>query len=943
MVISVLVLAAGLLPAGSALPASAAYGSGQNVAEYLDRGLVAYNTGSGMMVSWRFLANDNDRAEYQLYRDDTLIYTSEAGKATSFLDKQGSAASKYRVDTVVNDKKVSSDVCSMVSNQSYFDIPLDVPWGGTTPDGVNFSYTANDCSVGDVDGDGVYEIFVKWDPTNAKDNSQSGYTGNVLIDCYRLTGEKLWRIDLGRNIRAGAHYTQYLVADFDNDGKCEMSCKTADGTKDAQGRIIGDANADYRNSGGYILSGPEYYSLFDGETGAVLDTVGYEFPRGSVSKSTWGDDYGNRCDRFLGTVAYLDGVHPSIVSIRGYYTRMTAVAYDVVDKKLKKRWTYDSGWNQQNGSGWGNGNHNCMPADVDGDGKDEILCGAFTFDDNGTALWCTNRLHGDAMHVGDFDPSHPGQELWVCHEAAPYGVSLIDAKTGQIMWHEDRDKDTGRACADNVWAGNPGGEFWGARSTAVVNSKGQTLNMSCPAINFLLWWDGDLERELLDGNTVTKVNRSGGIDTLLTANGCESCNGTKATPNLSADLFGDWREELVLHTSDSKYLRIFCTPYETEYRMQVATEQNCYNQQPHPSFYLGSDQPLPDRPAVTINGQSSGTDSPAVMDTAQTYRIRNASSGLYLASDSGNAVQKQGAESPDTYWQFEAAEDDCYILRNGTGDALTLLGGDMKTGMLNGGTDQMIQVRRSSGGYLFLTKDSEYEKCVEVASASAADGANVQEWERNGEKCQVWILETVSYHMAAADYIAGDIDRNGIVNAADLTLLKREILTPSLSRTDKRAADVTGGDGAVTVADAVALSKYLLGSGTYAGGLVYAIDSGYMQGVRESSNSGFKDEAYLNLDNVSGSYVEFRVYAANSGSYNGVLRVANGSEANRIMKMSVNGGAAQSVDFNSTGAWTTWADVSLPLTLNAGINIIRLTSDTDQGGPNIDYLSYTPL
>lgn len=952
IVVMAFALTVGTLPAEANQIASAAYGSGQNIAELVDRGLVAYNTGSGMMVSWRFLANDNDRAEFQLYRDDTLIYTSEADNATSFLDKAGSASSKYRLDTMISGKKVGSDTCSMVSNQSYFDIPLDIPWGGTTKTGENYSYTANDCSVGDADGDGVYEIFVKWDPTNAHDNSQQGYTGNVYIDCYKLTGEKLWRIDLGRNIRAGAHYTQFLVADFDCDGKCEMTCKTADGTVDGKGNVIGDGSKDYRNGSGYILDGPEYYSLFDCETGAVLDTVSYEFPRGTVSKQTWGDDYGNRCDRFLGTVAYLDGVHPSAVSIRGYYTRMTAVAYDVVNKKLSKRWTYDSGWSQQNGSGWGNGNHNCMPADVDGDGKDEILCGAFTFDDNGKALWCTNKLHGDAMHVSDFDPNHPGQELWVCHEAKPYGVSLIDGATGNILVHEDRDKDTGRACAGNVWAGNPGGEFWGSRSTAVFNAAGQPINMSCPSINFLIWWDGDLERELLDGNTITKINQSGGIDTLLTATGFDSCNGTKATPNLSADIFGDWREELILHSSDSKTLRIFCTPSETkyrittlmhdmQYRMQVATQQNCYNQPPHPSFYLGSDQPLPDRPAVTINGQISGSDSPAVIDTSRTYVLKNASSGLYLTGTEGNAVQQKNAEDVNALWIFKNSGEDGYTLTNLAGQTLTIDNGNAIVLKGKNPDAQTVQLRRVSGGYLLLTKSSEYEKCLEIAFASPDAGANAQEWERNGEKCQTWVLEAITFHPAAPDFISGDLDDNGIVNAADLSMMKQEILRPARTRIEKRPADVNG-DGAVTIADAVALQKYLLGTGTYDGGFYYAIDAGYTQGIEESTNAGFKDAAYLNLDNVNGSYVEFRVYAAKSGSYSGTLRTANGSDANRIMKLSVNGGASQSIDFNSTGAWTTWSDTKLTLTLQAGMNTIRLTSETEQGGPNIDYLAITP-
>ena len=259
---------------------SAAYGTGKNVVEYLNRGITAVNTGSGMMVSWRYNANDADNAVFKLYRDNSLIYTSEQGMATSFLDKNGTASSVYKVETIVNGVVTGTDTCNLISNSSYFDIPMDVPPSGVTPPMVNadgqtyteeYTYSPNDCSVGDVDGDGQYEIFVKWDPSNSHDNSQGGYTGNVYIDCYTLQGKRLWRVDLGKNIRAGAHYTQYLVADFDGDGKAEMTCKTADGTVDGKGKVIGDASKDYRNQYGYILDGPEYYTLFDGATGAALD------------------------------------------------------------------------------------------------------------------------------------------------------------------------------------------------------------------------------------------------------------------------------------------------------------------------------------------------------------------------------------------------------------------------------------------------------------------------------------------------------------------------------------------------------------------------------------------------------------------------------------------------------------------------------------------------
>lgn len=602
--------------------ANAAYGvggTGNNVVEYLDRGINAINTGNGMFISWRWNANDADDAEFRLYRDNNLIYTSKSGDATSYLDKDGKSSSKYRVDTLTGGKVVSSEECRLITNSNYFNIPLKKP-------GSN--YTPNDCSVGDVDGDGQYEIFLKWDPSNSKDNSQEGKTDNVYIDCYTLEGKQLWRIDLGKNIRAGQHYTQFLVADFDLDGKAEMTCKTADGTVDGTGKVIGDASKDYRNSKGYVLDGPEYYTLFDGATGKALDTVNYEFPRGKVSD--WGDNYGNRVDRFLGTVAYLDGVRPSAVSVRGYYTRMTVVAYDVVDKKLKVKWKHDSGNDKK--KGYSGGNHNCMPADVDNDGKQEIFLGATCIDHDGKVLWANGRGHGDAMHLGDLIPDRPGLEAWVCHEEKEQGgVSLLDARTGEAIFHKHTGKDTGRCAADNVYAGNKGAEFWGAESGNVYDSTGKAIGTNRPAQNFFIYWDGDLEREILDGTKITKYTSPTKIDTIFTANGCTSINSTKSVPCLTADIMGDWREELIMAASDGNSIRIYCTPtptkvrlttlmHDVQYRAQVATEQNCYNQPPHVSYYLGSDVALPERPNVKLNNapQSSVPDTPGTSDTPDT-------------------------------------------------------------------------------------------------------------------------------------------------------------------------------------------------------------------------------------------------------------------------------------------------------------------------------------
>lgn len=745
------------------------------VVENLDRGISAISTGSGMMVSWRFLADDSDNSIFKLYRNNALIYTSNAGNATCYLDKDGKSTDTYKVETVESGTVVSSDTCAMQSGSNYLEVKLDVPKAQTS----GITYSPNDCTVGDVDGDGQYELFVKWDPSNSKDNSQKGKTDKVFIDCYKIDGTKLWRIDLGVNIRAGAHYTQMLVADYDLDGLAEMVCKTADGTVDGVGNVIGDSSKDYRNSNGYILSGPEYYTLFEGSTGKALDTVDYNPGRGTVSK--WGDSYGNRVDRFLGAVAYLDGVKPSAVTVRGYYTRMTACAYDVVNKKLVQKWYFDTG-NDKTKPGYGDGNHNCMPADVDNDGKQEIVLGATCLDDDGSVLWCLNTGHGDAMHLGDLLPDRKGLELWICHEDKPYGVSLVDASNGKTIFHKDGDADTGRCCAANVWAGNDGAEFWGLGND-VFDGSGNTLSCRRPAVNFLSYWDGDLEREILDGYTdkpatISKMKNDGTLTTILSTDGAYTCNTTKGTPCLSADIFGDWREELIVRASDSKSLRIYCTPYETDYRIttlmhdpqyrnQVAGQNISYNQPPHTSFYLASNYKLPERPNVSVLDDGivippSPVFTPAVLTEGAVYMIQNENSGLYMEVKDANAentanVQQWGAESSAAHntWRVLSAGNGYYYLYSQLGDKVTYLL-DIDMGKSDNGTNIQIYtdtkadaqqfkfVRNDDGTYYILTKSSGDKSCVAVSSASTSSGANIIQWEyKAGDKSQKWILTQV--------------------------------------------------------------------------------------------------------------------------------------------------------------------------------------------------------
>ncbi|MCM1506025.1 MAG: RICIN domain-containing protein [Ruminococcus flavefaciens] len=755
-----------------------------NVVEYLDRGICAVNTGEGMLVNWRFLATDPDDSVFKLYRDNTLVYTSTdkdnatTKGATCFLDKSGNAKSVYKVECYSGSKLLTSDTCSIQADAPYFDIKLSPP---------SSSHTPNDMSVGDVDGDGEYELFLKWDPSDSKDNSQSGKTGKVFIDCYKLNGKRLWRIDMGVNIRAGAHYTQFFVADYDLDGKAEMCCKTADSTVDGTGKVIGDASKDYRNSSGFIIEGDEYYTLFDGATGEALDSVPYEPARGDTTK--WGktSDKTNRVDRFWGTTAYLDGVHPCVVTGRGYYARMTATAYKVENKKLVKMWTFDTGTSSST-AGFGDGNHNSMAADVDGDGKQEIITGSTCIDDNGKILWNTNQGHGDAMHVGDLDPTNEGLEAWICHEDKPYGVSLIDCDTGKIIFHNDGAGDTGRCCADNIWVGNAGAEFWGNKesdgSTPVKNAKGETLSCNRPAINFLTYWDGDLEREILDGYTdspakISKMTENGKITQLMQTDGYYTCNTTKGTPCLSADIFGDWREELIVRAADGKSIRIFTTTYDTDYRLQclmhdpqyrsqVSAQNTAYNQPPHTSFFIGTGYDMPARSKCTVNTEGVEIPDPlpvktaVTMDTSIKYMFKNVGSGLYMEVESAKAeaganVQQWGAdgEAVQNTWKLQDAGDGYYYIRSYVGDGKTYYL-DLTAGKATDGTNIEIWAKNEKdaqkfkffdngdGTYTITTKTTKDASCLSVDGDSKSSGANIVQNTDNGSDFQKWTIETIT-------------------------------------------------------------------------------------------------------------------------------------------------------------------------------------------------------
>ncbi|MBL7259552.1 rhamnogalacturonan lyase [Paractinoplanes lichenicola] len=706
----------------AAQPAAQSGGQPTAQLERLDRGLVVANTSEGTFLSWRLLKQEATGHSstgltgrtFVVYRDGKRIATVTG--STNYLDRDGSKSSRYTV---------SGSHPTATSSTTHFDLPLQKPADGVTPAGEAYTYSANDLSVGDVDGDGQYEYVVKWDPSNSKDVSQVGYTGPVLVDTYELDGTLRHRIDLGVNIRAGAHYTQFLVYDFDGDGRAEIMMKTAPGTRTLRnGRsryitmLAADLKAGYRNTDdyrlsaadyyahvvemfrgwarhpevvakrwpatpeqalgieplpsaeavadyfidvyapsrstrnqlrafqGFIVDGPEYLTVFEGATGRELQTVRYK-PGRTDDGFMWGDyampriEPANRVDRFLAGVAYLDGRHPSAVFARGYYTRSTLIAYGWNGRRLTENWYVDSGWvpmsNPFNDSPHGRdgtdprfrtlttqGFHSLSAADVDNDGRQEIVYGSATIDDDGSLLYSSYDVlppgsaapgervrlgHGDAMHVTDIDPGRPGLEIFTVHEngtMAPYGMAMRDARTGEVLFGSYSGRDTGRGMVGDVLPDVPGVESWasmpgGSEALGLHTAKGEVLPGAIPGTNMSIRWAADLTTQIVNGaGDVTPTIDDWQRGTVLVAEGTRANNGTKGNPSLVADIFGDWREELLVRTTDSSAVRIYLSTEVTDhklytlmqdaqYRAEVARQQTTYNQPSYPSFYLASD------------------------------------------------------------------------------------------------------------------------------------------------------------------------------------------------------------------------------------------------------------------------------------------------------------------------------------------------------------------
>jgi hypothetical protein len=590
-------------------------GNGFYQMEKLTRGLVAVQVSGGIYVGWRMFGFEYDAANptnvaYNVYRGDTKIAT--VTNSTNYLDASGTGTSTYSVRPVIGGTEGSASETVTPWEQNYLRIPI------TPPTNI---YSANDGSVGDLDGDGSYELVLKWDPNDAKDNSQAGVTSNVYLDGIRIngTGTRLWRINLGPNIRAGAHYTQFIVYDFDGDGKAEVACKTAPGTKDGTGAYLkmgpaanDDDSAVYRNSDGYVLSGPEYLTVFNGQTGAEMATVAFDVARGTVS--SWGDSYGNRVDRFLSSAAYLDNTGlPSFIMARGYYTRTTLTAWNFRDGKLSQLWKFDSNQTPKDSKGHnysGQGSHSMTVANVDDDPGQEVMYGAMAVDNDGKGLCSTGYNHGDAEHVGDLIPSRPGLEFFMCNEDGSHPAYHVrDAKTCEIIQQGPvNGADTGRCVSDDILASNPGAEMWSSSVGGLLsNTTNADVGNKPGSTNFLIYWDADETRELEDGTSISKYGGS----SLLSCSQCASNNGTKSTPTLTADLFGDWREEIIWRESNNTALRLYTTTavttrriytlmHDPQYRMEVTSEQTAYNQPPHPGFHIGNGMAAPPSPNIKV-------------------------------------------------------------------------------------------------------------------------------------------------------------------------------------------------------------------------------------------------------------------------------------------------------------------------------------------------------
>lgn len=851
----------------------------QRTMERLDRGLIAVKTTSGYFVSWRLFGTDPEDIGFNVYKGTTKLNSTVITNATCYQDNS-SGNGAYTIRPVVGGTEQAASPAARVLSTNYLSIPISAPASG---------YSAGDASAADLDGDGEYEIVLKWEHT-PKDNSQQDVTQTTILDAYKLDGTRMWRIDLGKNIREGAHYTQFMVYDLDSDGKAEMACKTAPGTKDGKGSFLrtgpaandNDA-ADYRTGGswaGFITTGPEYLTIFNGQTGAELITVNYVPDRNP--SDGWGKagDNTNRVDRFLACVAYLDGEKPSLVMCRGYYGRTVLAAWDWRNNTLTQRWVFDSNASG-NGNAAGQGNHNLSVGDVDNDRKDEIVYGACTIDDNGTLKGTTRVGHGDAGHLSDIDPDRPGLEYFSCHEGGAC-VDLRDPSGSSVIWSKPGNGDVGRGCAADLTAAHKGMECWGSGGLGLYTCKGASAGAIPSIINHVIWWDGDLLRELLDGNHIDKYPSG----RLLTADGCASINGTKSNPCLQVDIFGDWREEVIFKTTNSSELRIYTTTVPTtnrlytlmhdpQYRLSIAWQNVAYNQPPHTGFYLGEGMSPAPRPNITLVGGPR-------------------------FSLSSSVAEGQGSISPAS-GNFDANSSVTVTAAGAEGFIFDHWGGDL-SGNTNPATITMNEDKTISA---FFAVDNRPYYSIDVQATPGGKLTQSPEGKRLPEGSQVsWTVVADSGWKFAG-----------------------------------WSGDQTGDNAQLTV---TSLNSDLKLTATFmpVNPKFYEAEYGtIISGVKEATNAGFSGTGYANVNNEIGSSVEILVYSADAGQKSILLTFANGTSSARTFSVAVNGTQVlNSLSFDPTGAWTTWGEKAISLNLLKGHNTIKFTSTTADGGPNLDKL-----
>lgn len=603
----------------------------QRMMEDLNRGLVAVQTEKGVFTSWRIHGTEYYDTQYNLYRDGELV-NPEPLDVSNFTDPEGTASSTYTVKAVVRDEEQDACEPAEVWDKQYLRIPVGKMYSRRGTD-ITEDYILNDATAADLDGDGEMEIIVK----RLHNNDGLFYPENdsafTFFEAYKLDGTRLWQIDIGPNmISAGEVETNITAFDWDEDGKAELLMRAMDGTivyaSDGTKQVIGDPTKNYRDSVlhtanmTYSMAGEEYLIYMEGAT-AKLYNPAMQFPLKRLENgetdlnAAWGDGYGHRANKFFFGAPYLDGRHPSIFLARGIYTRHKMIAYDVNPEthELVERWRW---LNNEPGSPWfGEGYHNFGIADVDWDGRDEIVYGSMVVDDNGKGLSTTGYGHGDAQHCSDFDPYRKGQEIFACNENKA-GANYRDATSSRVYYWYQHPQDCGRCMAGKFTEEFMGSQMAAGRSGTVSSVIDEALPNATGLLgaSFRIYWDGDLCSESLDGTNLTFYN-----GTITTLEGIHSNNGSKGTPSLQADIFGDWREEVINPSTDDQSLIIYTTTIPTpwrnytllhdmQYRQAICWQMCGYNQPPHVSYFMGETEGYTTTPPpLMTNGRTEVKDA----------------------------------------------------------------------------------------------------------------------------------------------------------------------------------------------------------------------------------------------------------------------------------------------------------------------------------------------